>query len=81
MYSCVCTVAMAVAITVIMAVATTVITTVIMAVIVNNHFLSMYYMIKKFFSIGIEPITWGDLLLRHCLQSPALPNELTEELV
>lgn len=38
-------------------------------------------MIKKFFSIGIEPITWGDLLLRHCLQSPALPNELTEELV
>lgn len=41
----------------------------------------MYYMIKKFFSIGIEPITWGDLLLRHCLQSPALPNELTEELV
>ena len=41
----------------------------------------MYYMIKKFFSIGIEPITWGDLLLRHCLQSPALPNELTEVLV
>jgi len=41
----------------------------------------MYYMIKKIFSIGIEPITWGDLLLRRCLQSPALPNELTEELV
>lgn len=73
MYSCVCTV--------ITTVITTVIMTVITTVIVNNHFLSMYYMIKKFFSIGIEPITWGDLLLRHCLQSPALPNELTEELV
>jgi hypothetical protein len=27
-------------------------------------------MIKKFFGIGIEPITWGDLLLKHSVYNP-----------
>lgn len=40
-------------------------------------------MIKKFFGIGIEPITWGVPLLRHSVYNPPLSrsrvNELTEE--